>query len=92
MGLDPNLVQIFRGKIANPMHWRRVHRCLMSYSRWDLAHPDGAGAMVDHLSGTLGVPITPTQRAGAVNWIVGQRIDPRNRWHQMRMWSVVNGI
>ncbi|MCL6452435.1 MAG: hypothetical protein K6T78_02275 [Alicyclobacillus sp.] len=91
MGLDPRLLDVFRAKIANPMNWRRVHHCLMSYSQWDLANPDGAGALVDNLSGVLGVPLTPAQRAGAVNWIVGQRINPRNPLHQMRMWSVVNG-
>lgn len=82
----------FRRKIANPVHWRRTYRILRCYSRYDLAGPAGAGALVDEMSGALGVPLTPAQRAGAVNWLVAQRIDPQNRWHQMRMWSVVNGI
>lgn len=89
--LDPRLLNVFRGRIANPMYWRRTHRVLRSYNRYHLATPDGAGAMVDHLCGELNVPITSAQRANAVNWIVSQRIDPQHPWHQMRMWRVVNG-
>lgn len=90
--LDPRLLNTFRARICNPVYWRRTYRILRCYNRYDLASPDGAGAMVDHLSGALNVRMTPAQRAGAVNWIVGQRIDPQNRWHQMRMWGVVNGM
>lgn len=89
--LDPRLLHTFRGRIVNPMYWRRTYGILRSYNRYHLATPDGAGALVDHLCGALNVPLTPSQRAGAVNWLVAQRIDPHNRWHQMRMWSVVNG-
>lgn len=90
--LDPRLMNTFRGRIANPMYWRRTYRILRCYNRYDLATHEGAGALVDHLSGGLGVPLTAAQRTGAVNWLVAQRIDPQNRWHQMRMWSVVNGM
>ncbi|QQE81018.1 hypothetical protein [Alicyclobacillus sp. SO9] len=90
--LDPRLLDTFRGRIANPMYWRRTYTILRGYSRYDLATPDGVGAMVDHLSGALNVRLTPAQRAHAVKWLVGQRIDPQNRWHQMRMWSMVNGM
>lgn len=76
--LDQRLLNTFRGWIANPMYWRRTHRILRSYSRYDLAAPDGAGAMVDHLCGALNVPITPAQRAHEANWIVSQRIDPQH--------------
>ncbi|QSO46081.1 hypothetical protein [Alicyclobacillus mengziensis] len=90
--LDPRLLDTFRGRIANPLYWRRTYRILRGYNRYDLATPDGAGALVDEMSGALGVCLTPAQRAGAINWLVAQRIDPQNRWHQMRMWSVVNGV
>lgn len=90
--LDPRLLDTFRGRIANPLYWRRAYGVLRCYHRFDLATPEGAGALVDHMSGALNVPITPVQRANAVNWLVAQRIDPQNRMHQMRMWSVVNGM
>ncbi|WP_284199798.1 hypothetical protein [Alicyclobacillus sacchari] len=48
--------------------------------------------MVDHLATVLAVPLTPAERVGAVNWLVAQRIDPRNPLHQMRMWNVVYGM
>ena len=89
--LDPRLLNTFRGRIANPFYWRRTHRILLSYSRYELASPDGAEAMVDQMCGALNVQITPAQRAHAANWIASQRIDPQHPWHQMRMWGVVNG-
>lgn len=89
--LDPYLLNTFRRRIANPRYWRATHRILRSYSRYDLANPAGAGAMVDHLCGALNVRLTPAQRANAVRWLTAQRIDPANRWHQMRMWGIVNG-
>lgn len=90
--LEPRLLDTFRGRIANPLYWRRAYGVLRSYNRYDLATPAGAGALVDHMCTVLNVPLTPAQRAGAVNWLVAQRIDPQNRWHQMRMWSFVNGV
>lgn len=89
--LDPRLLHTFRARIVNPLYWRRTHRILRSYNRYDLATSDGAGAMVDHLSGALNVPLSPAQRAHAINWVVSQRIDPQHPWHQMRMWNVVHG-
>lgn len=44
--LDPNLLQTFRARIRNPLHWRNTHRILHSYSRRDLATPLGAGTLV----------------------------------------------
>lgn len=90
--LDPRLLDTFRGRIANPLYWRRTYGILRSYHRYDLATAEGAGALVDHMCGALCVRISPAQRAGAVNWLVAQRIDPQNRWHQMRMWGIVNGM
>lgn len=90
--LDPRLLNTFRSRLANPLYWRRTHAILHGCDRHLLATPDGAAALVDHLCGALNVPLTPAERAGAVNWLVAQRIDPRNPFHQMRMWSVVNGM
>lgn len=90
--LDPRLVDTFRGRIANPRYWRRTYAILHSYSRYDLATGEGASALVDQMCGALNVRLTPAQRTGAINWLVAQRIDPQNRWHQMRMWSFVNGM
>ncbi|MFD1676754.1 hypothetical protein [Alicyclobacillus fodiniaquatilis] len=90
--LDPNLLHTFRSRIRNPIHWRNTHRILHSYSRRDLATPHGAGALVDQMCGALNVPLTPGQRAGAVNWLVAQRIDPHHPLHQMRMWRIVRGM
>lgn len=91
MALDPRLVGAFRARIANPLYWRRAHACLHGCSREMLATPDGCAAFVDHMSGAMGVPMTPAQRMGAASWLYSQRIDPRNPWHQARMWNVVNG-
>ncbi|MDP9728568.1 hypothetical protein [Alicyclobacillus tolerans] len=90
--LDPKLLNTFRSRIANPIYWRRTYRILRSYHRSVLATPDGAGALVDHLSGALQVPLTPSQRANAVHWLVSQRIDPQNPMHQIKMWNIVNGV
>lgn len=89
--IDPRLIGTFRARIANPLYWRRAHRCLRCYNRDALATPDGCAALVDHMSGVMGVSLTPAQRAGAVQWLHSQRIDPRHPWHQARMWGVVHG-
>lgn len=90
--LDSQLIGTFRGRIANPLYWRRVHGILRCYPREALATPEGCGALVDHMCSALGVSLTPAQRANAINWLVAQRIDPQHPRHQARMWSVVNGI
>jgi len=73
------------------MYWRRTHRILRCYSQADLATPEGAAGLVDHMSYALNVPITPAERDGAVQWLVAQRINPHSPAHQMRMWQYVYG-
>lgn len=91
MNLDPVMLNTFREKIANPINWRHVHQVLQSCGPEDLLHPDGAGMLVDNLANKLGVHMTPAQRDHAVNWLVAQRINPRDPAHQMRMWKIVLG-
>lgn len=90
--LDPVLLHSFRRRIANPKYWRRTASILCACRREQLLTHEGAGALVGQLSGALGVPLTASQYANACNWLVSQRIDPRNPAHQARLWGVVRGM
>lgn len=87
--LDPALLHTFRRRIAQPVYWRRTYAALHQCHREALRCPEGCAALVDHLSGALNVPLTPTQRAGAIAWLHQQRIDPHHPGDVARMWSVV---
>ncbi|MCY0892879.1 MAG: hypothetical protein OWR52_05135 [Acidibacillus sp.] len=89
--LDPRLLHVFRAKMANPVYWRRVHSCLRALPPDAVATPDGCAGLVDHLCGVLGVSITPAQRAGAIQWLAAQRLNPQNPNHHWRMWHYVYG-
>lgn len=89
--LDPQLMGVFRSKIANPRHFNRVHGILRSYRMEDLRSPAGAYGLVDGLSGCLGVPVTPEQRANAAEWLMCCGVDPQNPGHRRNMWGLVNG-
>ncbi|MCF8567065.1 hypothetical protein LLE49_20290 [Alicyclobacillus tolerans] len=91
MGIDPRLMNTFLWKMMNPVHWRRVRSILYSYNHAALQDPYAVGTMVDQLCSTLGVPITPGQRAAAIRFVIAQRCDPHNPHHRARMWNLVFG-
>ncbi|TCP21953.1 hypothetical protein EV207_13840 [Scopulibacillus darangshiensis] len=89
--LDPELMGVFRSKMANPWNYHRVYGMLRSYRMADLRHPGGAYGLVDGLSRCLGVPVSPEQRENAANWLMCCGVDPQNPGHQRRMWGLIQG-
>ncbi|QQZ10457.1 hypothetical protein [Heyndrickxia vini] len=89
--LDPGLMRVFRGRIANPMTLRRVYGICRSYRLHDLRRPAGAYGMVDRLSRCVGVPVTPAQRHNAAQWLMTCGVDPQHPGHRRRMWRMIRG-
>lgn len=80
-------LQTFRRKMANPVHWRRANRVIGKYTKQDVATVESAARVIEDLSTSLGIELTPSDRRKAAQWLVQQGIDPQSRKDRLLLWK-----
>lgn len=87
---SPALKQ-FRKKMANPVHWRLVHKTLHKFSREDLQNIQGANKVIAQLAESLHITLSNAERQEAAQWLSAQDFDPQSKRDTLRVWKFVKG-
>jgi hypothetical protein len=88
-GIDPVLVERFKDKVKNPDLRDRVKWIAGSVTKSDLQDPAKVRKLIGLVSRTLGETIPPAQMEKMVNFVVAQKIDPKNTFHLIKLWSML---
>ncbi|WDL97539.1 hypothetical protein [Alicyclobacillus sp. ALC3] len=80
-------LRAFRRKMANPVHWRRANQVVGKYTRQDVATVESATRVIDDLSTSFGIELTPSDKRKAAQWLVQQGIDPQRRKDRLLLWK-----
>ncbi|WP_274650520.1 stage VI sporulation protein F [Paenibacillus humicola] len=87
-GIRPELVERVKTKMKNPAVKDRVKMALHGVTKYDLQDRAKVRRLVRTCSGILHEPLTETQEEQMIAFVLGQRIDPNNTLHLLKLWAM----
>ncbi|GIP48023.1 hypothetical protein D3C76_64350 [compost metagenome] len=87
-GISPQLVERVKLKMKNPAIKDRVKQVVDGLTRADLQDRVKVRRLVRTASSVLGERLSGAQEEQIVQFVIDQRIDPRNTLHLLRLWGM----
>ncbi len=88
LDVDPALIRKIKLKMKQADKKEQVKALLQGLSRADLQNRTHVKSLMRMVSQILNEPISAAQLDSWSNWIVAQRINPNNKLHLLRLWSM----
>ncbi|WP_138493100.1 stage VI sporulation protein F [Paenibacillus pinistramenti] len=87
-GISQELVQRVKLKMKNPMMKDRVKKLVEPLTKADLQDPGKVRRLVKSASAILNERLTSVQEEQMTQFVLAQRIDPKNTFHLIRLWGM----
>ncbi|MBB6735842.1 stage VI sporulation protein F [Cohnella zeiphila] len=87
-GIRPDLVERVKFKLKNPAVKEKFKQLLDGATKYDLQDRIKVRKWVKQASRILNEPMTDIQEEQIVNFVLSQRIDPKNTLHLIRLWAM----
>ncbi|MBC8079814.1 MAG: stage VI sporulation protein F [Gorillibacterium sp.] len=87
-GIEPAFVERIKLKMKNPILKDRVKANLDGVNKFHLQDPATVNQILVKIAAILGEKLTERQKANIVQFIIDQRIDPKNTFHLLRLWGM----
>ncbi|NMO94640.1 stage VI sporulation protein F [Paenibacillus lemnae] len=87
-GINPQLVERIKSKMKNPAIKERIKGVVQGLSRSDLQNSTKVYQVVRTCAGILGEKLSPTEEQQIVQFVIAQRIDPKNTFHLIKLWGM----
>ncbi|HUC93421.1 MAG TPA: stage VI sporulation protein F [Paenibacillus sp.] len=87
-GIRPELVGRVKMKLKNPAVKDRIKGLVHGITKADLQDRPKVKRMVKSAAVILNEPIADAETEQIVSFIVGQRIDPNNTFHLLKLWGM----
>jgi len=87
-GIRPELVERVKLKMKNPAVKDRVKQELQGLSKYDLQDRTKVKKLVRTTAGILQEPLTQVLEDQLISFVLGQRIDPNNTLHLIKLWAM----
>lgn len=87
-GISKELVERVKLKMKSPAMKERVKLILEDVSKEDLQNRVKVRKLVGSVAKVLGEKLTEQQTENIVHFVVAQKIDPKNTFHLIRLWSM----
>ncbi|MBW7460060.1 stage VI sporulation protein F [Paenibacillus sepulcri] len=87
-GIRPELVERVKVKMKNQATKDRVKKALDGLSKSDLQDRTKVRKLVRTTAGILQEPLTQVQEDQMISFVLGQRIDPKNTIHLIKLWAM----
>ncbi|WP_188992153.1 stage VI sporulation protein F [Paenibacillus nasutitermitis] len=87
-GIRPELVERVKLKMKNPAVKDRVKQELNGLSKYDLQDRTKVRRLVRTTAGILQEPLTQGLEDQLISFVMGQRIDPNNTLHLIKLWAM----
>ncbi|MFB5759460.1 stage VI sporulation protein F [Paenibacillus medicaginis] len=87
-GISPQLVERVKLKMKNPAAKERIKKLIEGVTKADLQNKAVVQRLVKSSATILHEKLTSAQEEQLVAFIVGQRIDPKNTLHLIKLWGM----
>ncbi|WP_028611108.1 stage VI sporulation protein F [Paenibacillus harenae] len=87
-GIRPQLVERVKFKLKNPATKDRIRELLGHVTKYDLQDRPKVRRLVKSAAVILQEQLTDTQEEQIVNFVLGQKIDPNNTFHLLKLWGM----
>ncbi|RRJ66527.1 serine/threonine protein kinase [Paenibacillus oralis] len=87
-GISPQLVERVKLKMKNPAIKDRIKQMVDGLTRADLQDRPKVRRLVRTATSVLGERLSGTQEEQIVQFVIDQKIDPRNTLHLLRLWGM----
>jgi hypothetical protein len=87
-GIRPELVGRVKMKMKNPAAKDRIKAMLNGVTKSDLQDRQKVRRLVKSAASILNEPLSDAQEEQLVQFVIGQKIDPNNTLHLIRLWGM----
>ncbi|WP_424765847.1 stage VI sporulation protein F [Paenibacillus sp. sgz302251] len=87
-GIQPQLVERVKFKMKNPAVKERIRELLGNVTKADLQDRPKVRRLVKSAAVILQEQLTDTQEEQIVAFVLGQKIDPNNTFHLLKLWGM----
>ncbi|AZK47003.1 stage VI sporulation protein F [Paenibacillus lentus] len=87
-GISPQLVERIKLKMKNPAVKERIKGLVDGLTKADLQDRSKVRRLVKSASSILNERLTSVQEEQIVQFVIAQRIDPRNTLHLIKLWGM----
>ena len=87
-GISPELVEQAKARLKRPEVKERVKPLVQHLTREDLQDRAKVRSLLLRIAGIAGLSLDREQTEAIVRFVVGQKIDPQNRLHLLRLWGM----
>ena len=89
-GISPLTVERIKKKLKDPEARKQVQHIFTQATKADLQNRAKMKSMFGKLAASLGVKIAPREMENIVNFVIAQKIDPRNMLHLFKVMNMFN--
>lgn len=87
-GIRPQLVERVKIKLKNPVVKDRMRLLLGNVTKYDLQDRVKVRKLVKSAASILQEPLTDIQEEQIIDFVLGQKIDPNNTFHLLKLWGM----
>lgn len=87
-GITKAQVERVKKKMKNAAVKEKVKNLLADLTKADLQSRSKVRQLVKILSKLLKEPVSPKEEEQIINFVIDQKIDPKNTFHLIRIWSM----
>ncbi|CAM2814560.1 stage VI sporulation protein F [Paenibacillus sediminis] len=87
-GISPDLVERIKLKMKNPVAKERMKRALEGVTKYDLQDRTKVRNLIKSSAVILNEKLTAAQEEQIIQFVIAQKIDPKNTLHLIRLWSM----
>lgn len=86
-GISKALVDRVKQRLKNPLVKQQVKSVLENVSKQDLRKKERIRDLIIEVSGICGIHVNTAQMGGITRFVLDQKIDPKNKFHLIKLWN-----
>jgi hypothetical protein len=87
-GISPELVERAKLKLKNPEIKERIKMIMNGVTKSDLQDRAKVKKLLGLATKAMGESLTSQQQESIVTFVIAQKIDPKNTFHLLKLWSM----
>jgi len=87
-GIRPEFIERVKVKMKNPVTKDRIKKVVEGVNKYDLQDRVKVRRLIRTSAGILHENLTEAQEEQLIAFVIGQKIDPNNTLHLLKLWAM----